>query len=303
MSVKIPLKIVYLDKILFKGDTRMKEKSFSNADDLLKQLVKNNDHLGKYVAELYSPRDEVDGTHLNQLFGLLRDQGLISCFYANNIAYHVKINPQGFDYAQQIDKIKWKDAKSMFDLLHGQIREDLLKLQELYPAGSVIPRVSEFSESIRLLKTRGYLPMFEQFIDGSWGVEYSYNDINYKALEEDYFATRNAHSVNVNVEGENNFVNFATNNSTVNASQNIGINAKQLSDLIAELKKFTENLTNEQKQLFDDWTETIQTELAKKQPKRNIIDAGMDIIKALSNSVQFAAAFASLAQFIQLSIK
>lgn len=281
----------------------MRKRPFTNADDLLKELVIHNDHLGEYVDGLYSPRDEVDGTYLNALFGQLRDQDMISCFYADNIAYFVTINPKGFAHAQQLDKLIWRKAKSMFDPLHGQLREDLLKIQELYPTDSVIPNNSELSESIRLLKTKGYLPMFERFVDGSWGVTYSYDDLNYLALEEDYIASRDKQVVSLKVEGENNLVNFANGNSAIHSSQSIGVDARQLSDLISELRKYTQDFSSDEKQKFEDWTETIKSELANPKPKKSVLETGMSIIKALSNSVKFAAAFAALAQFVQLSIQ
>ena len=55
-------------------------------EDFFRMLLSNSDHLQEYVNELYSG-DEFANDDLNQIFGVLKQEGLISCQYADNRAW------------------------------------------------------------------------------------------------------------------------------------------------------------------------------------------------------------------------
>lgn len=279
----------------------MKKRPFINADDLLKELVTHNDHLGEYVEGLYSPRDEVDGTYLNALFGQLRDQDLISCLYADNIAYFVTINPQGFAHAQQLDKFNWRKAKSMFDPLLEPYRGDFLEILKQYPEDSVIPYGTELDLTIKALRTRGYLSNFDEFVSG-WGVSYSYEDKHYLDLEESYNHLREKTSMNINFNGGNNQFNQASDNATIHATQSIGVDASKLAELINALNENSKDLPPEDKQSLDESLDFIQTELTSSKPRKNLINFATKALLTIKGSVEFLAAAATLVQFVQTVI-
>lgn len=59
----------------------------------LKELIVNKDNLGQYVDSLY--HDEHKRQDLNEMFGLLKSEGYISCLYADGRAYTVTLTLKG----------------------------------------------------------------------------------------------------------------------------------------------------------------------------------------------------------------
>ena len=274
--------------------------AFQTPDDLLIALVQNKERLGIFVNEIYGDREDRDqGIYYNGLFGMLQNDNYLVVRFADDIAYYVSITAKGYIYASQIARKKWKVASMNFALLRGKYREDLLKILDLYPDRSLIPEDSGYNESIGVLRTKGYLSQFTRYIRG-WGVSYTYDDLNYLLLEEDYLANQERSSMKVNITGGNNQVNYATDYATVQAAQNNGIDANALVALINSLKEHSEGLSSEDKQSLNDSIEVIQTELTSSTPRKSFVNIAMNTLKAINGTVQFAAAVAALFQFIQL---
>ena len=277
-----------------------KKKPYNNADDLMKDLVINKDHVTQFAASLYLPFGEVDKAYLSDLFRKLKDKKLLEVlFTGDNKVYHVRITPDGFEYAHQLDKINWKRAVEMFVLLHGKCRDDLLEIVKRFPQDSVIPQGSEFEESVEILRTKGYLSRFEVFVNGAWGVSYTYDDLHYRLLEEDYLANRRGSSTLFSIEGGSHQINVANDNATIHATQNNGVDTSKLAELIKALQENSKELSPEDRQSLDTSIEFIQSELTSDKPKKNIITFATKALQAISGSVEFLAAVATLVQFIQ----
>lgn len=74
-------------------------------EDFFRKLVEHQDDLGAYIDSLYTNVD-FDNDELNQLFGKLRDEGLIHCKYADNRAYFVSITYDGKHYFDESDPVE-----------------------------------------------------------------------------------------------------------------------------------------------------------------------------------------------------
>lgn len=59
----------------------------------IKELLDNKDNLNQYVDFLY--REEYKQVDLNEMFGMLKKEGYISCLYADNRAYNVALTLKG----------------------------------------------------------------------------------------------------------------------------------------------------------------------------------------------------------------
>lgn len=276
----------------------IKRKPFNTEDELLKELVKNEERLGEYIINLYSPSEEVDDTYLNALFGKLEDKGLITLLFADGMAYYVTITPDGFGYARQFDKMNWRKAINMFEPLLDPYRRDFLEILKQYPEDSFIPYGTELDSIIKALKMRGYLCNFDEFVNG-WGVSYSYEDKNYLALEESFNQKREKANMNINFEGGYNQFNLASDNATIHATQSIGVDASKLAELIKVLNEHSKNLPPEDKRTLDESLEVIQSELTSPKPKKSFINTAIAALKAINGTAQFAAAVAMLIQFVQ----
>jgi len=274
-----------------------KRRPFNSEDELLKELVKNEEHLSEYIAGLYSSSEEVDGTYLNAMFGILRDKGLLNLQFINNTAKYVSITIKGYEYEKQIDKTRWKDARSMFEPLLDPYREDFLEILKQYPENSFIPYGTKVDSAIIALRTRGYLTNFIEYLS-AWGVSYTYSDKHYLDLEESFNQKREKPNMNIKFEGGNNQFNVANDNAIINATQNIGIDSSKLIELITALQEQSKDLSCEDKQTLDECLEVIQSELTSPKPKKSLISFATKALQAIGGSVEFLAAVATLIQFI-----
>lgn len=60
---------------------------------LMRDLLEHKDNLNEYIDSLY--KDDSVENDLNSLFGVLKNEGLISCMYADNKAYNVMLTVKG----------------------------------------------------------------------------------------------------------------------------------------------------------------------------------------------------------------
>ena len=277
----------------------MRRKYFK-PEDLLLALQKNKRRLGKFVDELYDASEHSEKSeYYNELFGLLEDQGFVTVLFADSRAWAVSLTPAGQNYNPKSAKQMWLEARMSFVLLNGKYRDDLLKIMEQFPQDSTIPQGSEFEASIQILRTKGYLQDFEVFVNGTWSVSYTYDDLNYHLLEEDYLFNRGESSLRFSIEGGSNQINVANDNATIHATQNIGIDTSKLAVLIKALREQSKDLTPEKKQSLEENLEVIQSEFLSGKPKKSFINTAITALKAINGTAQFAAAVAMLIQFLQ----
>jgi hypothetical protein len=76
-------------------------------------------------------------------------------------------------------------------------------------------------------------------------------------------------------------VNIAQDNSTINATQNNGINITELNSLISEIMGNLSGLSPEDTTTIKDSIEMIHDELIKSQPKKSILSSGLKLIAPL----------------------
>lgn len=69
-------------------------------EDFFRKLLSNADNLSEYVDSLYKS-DEYTEEDLNHIFGVLKKNGLISCYYADNRAWVLSITFTGKHYFNQ----------------------------------------------------------------------------------------------------------------------------------------------------------------------------------------------------------
>ena len=92
----------------------------------LKDLLANRDNLSQYVDLLYS--DEHKHQDLNEMFGLLKKEGYISCLYADNRAYNVTLTLKGKNLTDA--ELRLSDKEEYLDLVEkiGSIEQLFHKL-------------------------------------------------------------------------------------------------------------------------------------------------------------------------------
>lgn len=59
----------------------------------MKELLDNKENLNQYIDDLYSL--EYKRNDLNEMFGLLKEEGYISCIYADNRVYNATLTLKG----------------------------------------------------------------------------------------------------------------------------------------------------------------------------------------------------------------
>ena len=109
----------------------------------------------------------------------------------------------------------------------------------------------------------------------------------------------------INVIGGNPQLNLASGNSKIVATQNIGIDIKQLENIIDEIRTATntEGFGNEELEQITDSLDAIKTELTSLQPKKGIMRTAVKGLQAINGSAQFLAAIATMVQFVEPYIK
>lgn len=104
------------------------------------------------------------------------------------------------------------------------------------------------------------------------------------------------YSITVN----NGQVNLAADNATINATQNNGIDASEVSKLITELRESVSTLDSDvDKEAAQEYIEVIESELRNSKPKKSLLRTAITGLQAINGTVQFGAAIATIIQFIQ----
>jgi len=99
-------------------------------------------------------------------------------------------------------------------------------------------------------------------------------------------------------------VNIANDNSTITATSIINTaDFEKLSELIEEIKKNAVGISEEDYETLLNSLDVIQEEIRSPSPRRSFIKTAISGLKNLKNTAEFAAAIATLVQFVQPFIK
>ena len=95
-------------------------------------------------------------------------------------------------------------------------------------------------------------------------------------------------------------VNQATDNSTINAIQNIGIDEQTLNKLIDAILSAAETEIDDAETVEDvrDNAEIVRTQIESGEPKRGVLKSALGFLRGVNGGTQFAAAVVQLIQFI-----
>lgn len=101
-----------------------------------------------------------------------------------------------------------------------------------------------------------------------------------------------------NVTVQNGQAIFAGDNSMITAKNNIGIDAEKLRDLIAEVRRNSENLSLEEIENTNECLEVLEEETQAKKPRKSFINTAICTLSAIKGTAEFTAAVAALIQFV-----
>ena len=97
-------------------------------------------------------------------------------------------------------------------------------------------------------------------------------------------------------------VNIAKDQATINATQNNGINTKELDKLVDSIKALlTDEIPKEEKEIINDNVEVLQEEIKKENPKKGFIRTAISglqgIFPKIAGAARLTAALTSIIQF------
>ena len=117
--------------------------------------------------------------------------------------------------------------------------------------------------------------------------------------------TRRCSDINTNKRQQqtviNNYgqFNVATENASINATQNNGISSGELDKIIEQIKGEFLALNADDKKSAVESIEVIEAEAASKKPRKSMIKTALSALQAIKGTAEFGAAVAVLAQFFQ----
>lgn len=94
-------------------------------------------------------------------------------------------------------------------------------------------------------------------------------------------------------------VNIASENATITATNNVGVDWKQLDTLIDNVKATASGITGESAEILSDNLEVIEEEVKSDKPKKGFIKTAIAGIKTLKGTAEFLAATTALIQFVE----
>ena len=94
-------------------------------------------------------------------------------------------------------------------------------------------------------------------------------------------------------------VNIATDNATITATNNMGIDYTHLEELINEVKDKAIGFNSEEKEALMDSLEVIEEQAKSNQVRKSLVRTAITTLKGLKGTVEFIAAIAALVQFVQ----
>lgn len=101
-----------------------------------------------------------------------------------------------------------------------------------------------------------------------------------------------------NVRVENGQAIFATDNATVNATNQVGVDVGELKKILAEVQTAASELAPEEQETVFEYLEVIETEATAEKPKKGMLRTAINALKAIKGVTEFGAAVAGLAEFV-----
>ncbi len=108
--------------------------------------------------------------------------------------------------------------------------------------------------------------------------------------------------VSYSITVHNGQVNIANDNASISATNSIGVDAKQLAELVQAIRSTATALSPEDTEILDSNLEVIEEEAKADKPRKGFLKTALAGLKALKGTVDFSAAVAALVQFIQTLI-
>lgn len=110
-------------------------------------------------------------------------------------------------------------------------------------------------------------------------------------------------NIRYSITVHNGQVNVASDNATINSTQNNGLNTSELSKILTEVRQAILSLSSdEDKESAQEYIEVIEDELNKPQPKKSLLKTAIAGLQAIKGTVEFGAAVTAIFQFIQTII-
>lgn len=91
---------------------------------------------------------------------------------------------------------------------------------------------------------------------------------------------------------------IATDNATVTATNNVGVDMSELKKLISEVQAATTSLAPEDQETVSECLEVIETETAAEKPKKGMLRTALTTLRTVKGIAEFGAAVAALAEFV-----
>lgn len=101
-----------------------------------------------------------------------------------------------------------------------------------------------------------------------------------------------------NVTVENGQAIIATDNATVHATNQVGVDVSELKKLIAKVQGAANSLTPEEQETVSECLEVIENEAIAEKPKKGMLKTALNTLKAIKGVVEFGSAVAGIAAFI-----
>ncbi len=102
-----------------------------------------------------------------------------------------------------------------------------------------------------------------------------------------------------NVTVEHGQVNIASDNATINATNNIGIDADKLAELVQAVKNAASDLNEEDQETLSSNLEVIEEESKASKPRKGFLKTAVAGLSAIKGTAEFGAAVVALIQFLQ----
>lgn len=105
--------------------------------------------------------------------------------------------------------------------------------------------------------------------------------------------------VTYSITVSNGQVNIASDNATITATNNVGVDLDRAALLINEVKAASAGITGDDKETLTDSLEVIEDQMKEDKPKKSLIKTALAGLKAIKGTVEFATAVTALAEFLQ----
>ena len=102
-----------------------------------------------------------------------------------------------------------------------------------------------------------------------------------------------------NVTVQNGQAIIATDNATVTATNNVGIDNDELKRLISAVRFNVQDLSEEDRENVSECLEVIETELVAEKPKKWMLKTAISMLNGIKGAAEFSAAVVALIQFLE----